>query len=210
MLQTDSVSPALWHTLLELNKSSLFENYFLVGGTALSLQIGHRISEDIDLFTRQDINKDEIIDFMNKKFAGNVQITNIQNLILQMVVNGVKVDFVKYDFPLIEEVFNENGIKYLGIKDISAMKLLATANRGNHAKDFVDIFFLLKKMSLTEMFDYFRQKFNQIDVSIVKRSLIYFDDVPKNSWSAIKYLQEKPSTEVIKRRIVSCLKEYGK
>jgi len=210
MLQTDSVSPALWHTLLELNKSSLFENYFLVGGTALSLQIGHRISEDIDLFTRQDINKDEIIDFMNKKFAGNVQITNIQNLILQMVVNGVKVDFVKYDFPLIEDVFNENGIKYLGIKDISAMKLLATANRGNHAKDFVDIFFLLKKMSLTEMFDYFRQKFNQIDVSIVKRSLIYFDDVPKNSWNAIKYLQEKPSTEAIKRRIVSCLKEYGK
>ncbi|MCL2283750.1 MAG: nucleotidyl transferase AbiEii/AbiGii toxin family protein [Fibromonadales bacterium] len=174
------------------------------------MQIGHRISEDIDLFTRQDINKDEIIDFMNKKFAGNVQITNIQNLILQMVVNGVKVDFVKYDFPLIEEVFNEDGVKYLGIKDISAMKLLATANRGNHAKDFVDIFFLLKKMSLTEMFDYFRQKFNQIDVSIIKRSLIYFDDVPKGSWSAIKYLQEKPSTEAIKRKIISCLKGYRK
>jgi hypothetical protein len=52
MLQTNSVSESLLDTLLELNKSVLFKNYFLVGGTALALQIGHRISEDIDLFTR--------------------------------------------------------------------------------------------------------------------------------------------------------------
>jgi predicted nucleotidyltransferase component of viral defense system len=209
MLQTNSVSQALWHTLLELNKSNIFENYFLVGGTALSLQIGHRISEDIDLFTRQDINKDEIMDFMNKKFAWNYQITNIQNIIFQVVINGIKVDFVKYDFPLIEEVNYEAGIKYLGLKDISAMKLLATANRGNHAKDFVDVFFLLKQMSLTEMFNYYKQKYSQTDVSVIKRSLIYFDDIPKNSWNSIKYLNEKPSVKIVKETIINSLKKYS-
>ena len=156
MLQTNSVSESLLDTLLELNKSVLFKNYFLVGGTALSLQIGHRISEDIDLFTKQDIDKDEILAFMNKKYAKKFQIINVQNSILQIMANDIKIDFVKYDFPLIEDVKNEAGINYLGKKDIAAMKLLATANRGNQAKDFVDVFFLLKEMSLAEMFDLLR------------------------------------------------------
>jgi len=210
MLQTNSVSESLLDTLLELNKSVLFKNYFLVGGTALSLQIGHRISEDIDLFTRQDIDKDEILAFMNKKYAKKFQIINVQNSILQIMANDIKIDFVKYDFPLIEDVKNEAGIKYLGKKDIAAMKLLATANRGNQAKDFVDVFFLLKEMSLAEMFDFYKQKYNQTDISAIKKSLIYFDDVPKSSWNAVKYINEKPSTATIKRAIVNSLKDYNR
>jgi predicted nucleotidyltransferase component of viral defense system len=63
MLQKDSVGKPLWDLLKVLQESSVFDKYFLVGGTALSLQLGHRISEDIDLFTRNDINKDEIFDY---------------------------------------------------------------------------------------------------------------------------------------------------
>jgi len=210
MLQTNSVSESLLDTLLELNKSVLFKNYFLVGGTALSLQIGHRISEDIDLFTKQDIDKDEILAFMNKKYAKKFQIINVQSSILQIIANDIKIDFVKYDFPLIEDVKNDDGINYLGKKDIAAMKLLATANRGNQAKDFVDVFFLLKEMSLAEMFDFYKQKYDQTDISAIKKSLIYFDDVPKSSWNAVKYINEKPSTAMIKRTIVNSLKNYNK
>jgi len=210
MLQTNSVSESLLDTLLELNKSVLFKNYFLVGGTALSLQIGHRISEDIDLFTKQDINKDEILAFMNKKYAKKFQIINVQNSILQIMTNDIKIDFVKYDFPLIEDVKNDGGINYLGKKDIAAMKLLATANRGNQAKDFVDVFFLLKEMSLAEMFDFYKQKYNQTDISAIKKSLIYFDDVPKSSWNAVKYINEKPSMAMIKRTILNSLKDYNR
>jgi len=210
MLQTNSVSESLLDTLLELNKSVLFKNYFLVGDTALSLQIGHRVSEDIDLFTKQDIDKDEILAFMNKKYAKKFQIINVQSSILQIIANDIKIDFVKYDFPLIEDVKNDDGINYLGKKDIAAMKLLATANRGNQAKDFVDVFFLLKEMSLAEMFDFYKQKYDQTDISAIKKSLIYFDDVPKSSWNAVKYINEKPSTAMIKRTIVNSLKNYNK
>jgi hypothetical protein len=78
--------------------------YFLVGGTALSLQLGHRISDDIDLFTRSDINKDEIFDYLNKYFYKKFQINNIQNIVLQVTVNNIKVYFVKHDYNLIEGV----------------------------------------------------------------------------------------------------------
>jgi predicted nucleotidyltransferase component of viral defense system len=68
MLQKDSVRKPLWDLLKVLQESSAFDKYFLVGGTALSLQLGYRISDDIDLFTRDDINKDEIFDYLNKYF----------------------------------------------------------------------------------------------------------------------------------------------
>ena len=60
MLRKESVRESLWNLLKELQNSKEFFNYFLVGGTALSLQLGHRMSDDIDLFTRYDINKDVI------------------------------------------------------------------------------------------------------------------------------------------------------
>jgi hypothetical protein len=209
VLQKNSVRKPLWDLLKDLQKSNAFENYFLVGGTALSLQLGHRTSDDIDLFTGTDINKEEIFDFLNKKYTGKYQINNIQNTILQIAIDEIKVDFVKYDYNLIEEVKIEEGIKYLGIKDIAAMKLMAVANRGEQAKDFIDIYYLLKEMSLAEMFGYYKKKYNQNDINVVKRSLVYFDDVTDSNWASVKLLGEKLSVENIKSAIISEMNKYN-
>jgi len=209
MLQKESVREPLWNLLKELQNSEVFVNYFLVGGTALSLQLGHRISDDIDLFTRQDIKKDEILDFLNKKYNGKYQIINIQNIILQVIVNGIKVDMVKYDYELIENIKTDNGIKYLGIKDIAAMKLMAVANRGDQAKDFIDIYYLLNEISLRNMFEYYKQKYKQNDISPIKRSLIYFDDVTENNWHSVKLLQDKLSIKKIKQKITNEMNNYN-
>jgi predicted nucleic acid-binding protein len=210
MLQTQSVGKPLWNLIKDLQKNELFKSYFLVGGTALSLQLGHRISNDIDLFTRNDINKDEIFDFLNREYNGNYQIHNVQNIILQISINGVKVDFVKYDFNLLEEIKSEEGIKYLGKKDISAMKLMAVANRGDQAKDFIDIFYLLKEIKLKDMFEYYKQKYNQNDISPIKRSLVYFDDVTDSNWTSVMLLENTLSKEEIKRTIITEMNEYNK
>ena len=209
MLQRESVRESLWNLLRELQDSEVFINYFLVGGTALSLQLGHRISDDIDLFTRQDINKDEIFNFLNKNYNGKYQIINIQNIILQVMVNEIKVDMVKYDYELIEDIKTDNGIKYLGKKDIAAMKLMAVANRGDQAKDFIDIYYLLNEISLENMFEYYKQKYKQNDISPIKRSLIYFDDVTENNWHSVKLLQDKLSIIKIKQKITNEMNNYN-
>ena len=210
MLQKKSVRESLWNLLKELQHSNVFGNYFLVGGTALSLQLGHRVSDDIDLFTRHDINKDEILDFLNKNYGGNYQIVNIQNIIMQVIINDIKVDFVKYNYELIEEIKEEDGIKYLGINDIAAMKLMAVANRGDQAKDFYDIYYLLEKISLKDMFEYYKIKYKQNDISLIKRSLVYFDDVTDSNWLAVKLLQDKLSVEQLKQKIIYELNIYNK
>jgi hypothetical protein len=209
MLQKDSVRKPLWDLLKVLQESSIFDKYFLVGGTALSLQLGHRISDDIDLFTRSDINKDEIFDYLNKYFNKKFQINNIQNIILQVTVNDIKVDFVKYDYNLIENVNIEDGIRYLGKKDISAMKLMAVANRGDQAKDFIDIYYLLNELSLNDMFEYYKQKYNQNDIGTIKRSLVYFDDITDSNWDSVRLLKDKVSVENIKSRIITEMNKYN-
>ena len=210
MLQEKSVRESLWNLLKELQHSKVFRNYFLVGGTALSLQLGHRMSDDIDLFTRYDINKDEILNFLNKNYRGKYQIINIQNIIMQVIINEIKVDFVKYDFDLIDDVKEEKGIKYLGINDIAAMKLMAVANRGDQAKDFFDIYYLLREISLKAMFEYYKIKYKQNDISIIKRSLVYFDDVTDSNWSAVKLIKDKLSIDKIKRTLIEKMNAYNK
>lgn len=210
MLQTQSVEKPLWNLLKDLQKKDTFKDYFLVGGTALSLQLGHRMSVDIDLFTRKDINKDEILDLLNRDYYGKYQILSMQNIIFQVVINGVKVDIVKNDYELIEDVKSEKGIKYLGKKDISAMKLMAIANRGDQAKDFIDLYYLLQEIKLKDMFDYFKIKYNQNDISHIKRSLVYFDDVTKSNWASVKLLKETLPAEKVKRRIINEMNKYNK
>jgi predicted nucleotidyltransferase component of viral defense system len=207
MLRKKSVREPLWNLLKELQSSKIFDNYFLVGGTALSLQLGHRMSDDIDLFTRHDINKDEILNFLNQNYNGKYQIINIQNIILQVVINEIKVDLVKYDYELIEDVKVENGIKFLGKKDIAAMKLMAAANRGDQAKDFIDIYYLLKEMPLTDMFEYYKKKYKQNDINPIKRSLVYFDDVTENNWLAVKLLHDKLSVNDVKQKLIDEVKK---
>jgi hypothetical protein len=210
MLQTKSVEGSLWNLLKDLQGKELLHGFFLVGGTALSLQLGHRVSHDIDLFTRDDINTEEILDLLNRDYNGDYQIHNIQKMILQISINDIKIDFVKYDYNLIEDIKSEEGISFLGIKDISAMKLMAIANRGAQAKDFIDIYYLLKEMELKDMFEYYRQKFNQSDINPVKRSLVYFDDITENNWLSVKLLKDELSIDKVKQTLIDKINDYNK
>jgi len=210
MLQTQSIEKSLWDLLKDLQGKEILRSYFLVGGTALSLQLGHRVSKDIDLFTRDDINKDEILNFLNRDYNGKFQIHNIQKMTLQISISDIKIDFVKYDYNLIEDIKSEEGIRFLGIKDISAMKLMAIANRGDQAKDFIDIYYLLKEMELKDMFDHYKQKFNQSDINPIKRSLVYFDDVTESNWLSVKMLKDELSVGKVKQTLIEKMNDYNK
>lgn len=201
MLQTRTVERPLWDLLKNLQAQEILSGYFLVGGTALSLQLGHRMSVDIDLFTRGDIDKEGILGLLNREYGGGCQIHNMRQAVLQVSVNGINVDFLKHDYRLIEEVKSEDGVRFLGIKDIAAMKLMAVANRGDQAKDFVDIYYLLREMTLSEMFECYKLKYGQNDVSAVKRSIVYFDDVTESSWAAVKLSEGPLPADVVKRAI---------
>ena len=92
---------------------------------------------------------------------------------------------------------------------IAAMKLHAIETDGSRAKDFVDIYFLLKEMSLEKIFECYRKKYSTDNIFNAKRSLGFFDDVPDNSWKEIRYINKKITSKEIKNSILSAIRNYN-
>jgi len=173
MLQTNTVNQ---HTLELLNKlcsHTKLNNFFLVGGTALALQIGHRISIDLDFFSVNSFHEDELTSFLEQEF--DMEIFQLSKNSITGKIQDVKVDFISHQYLLLSEIENYNSIRLAALKDIAAMKLNAIKNRGTK-KDFVDLYFLLQQFTLEEMLNFANQKYpNHSDMLTIK-SLVYFDD----------------------------------
>ena len=209
MLQEGCVSKRLLTLLRKLQEEAAFRDYFLVGGTALALQIGHRKSDDIDLFTQKELRIPEITTYLKQHHSEKYQILNSQTMIYQVMIDELKVDFVHHPFELVEPAFHESQIVYLGKKDLAAMKLHAIETSGNRAKDFVDIFFLLKEMPLEKMFEYYRKKYSTDNIFNAKRSLIFFDDVPEESWKEVRLINQKVTVNMMKKTIINAVREFN-
>ncbi len=173
MLHTQTVSPELLELLRKIMETSQFDNFSLVGGTSLALQIGHRNSIDIDLFGNYEINEELFTKTLNE--FGTFEVFKRSKNILIASINGVKTDFVNYQYPLLKENLIIDNIRMASKEDIAAMKLNAISGRGSK-KDFIDLFFLLNEFTLNEMIDFYLQKYFDGSKFMVVKSLSYFDD----------------------------------
>ena len=104
------------------------ESFNLVGGTTLSLKVGHRKSVDIDLFTDVDFDAHQI----SCHLAQTCNAENIKTLKngIFCFINGIKVDILAYQYPLVNKVEKVDGIRMLSLQDIGAMKLKAIFHSG--------------------------------------------------------------------------------
>ncbi len=199
MLQYRAVYPETLELLKKLMQLPELNDFFLVGGTALALQLGHRVSLDIDLFTQKDFDTKVLFLKLNSQFT-ITDLTEENNTLNFNITypektdNSIKADLIKYSYPLINPVIKEDNIRLLSIEDIIPMKLSAVAGRGSK-KDFYDIFFLFRHYSIDQMFDLFRKKYPNINEFHILKSLTYFEDaemepapqtIEKIDWNTIK------------------------
>lgn len=192
MLQTQTVKPELLAGLNYLMQQPLLNSFRLVGGTALALQFGHRISVDIDLFGSERLDQHELLSVLNG--FGEVHTLAISDAIKTYLLNGVKIDFVTYNYPWLEQVLEIQGVRMASPRDIAAMKLNAIVGRGMK-KDFVDVDLLLNTIPLSQMLVLYQQKYTQDSIFMVLKSLGYFEDADSNEdpnmllpydWNTIK------------------------
>ena len=174
MLSIQTVQPDTLELLKAISAQPEVKELRLVGGTALALQYGHRQSVDLDFFGKLPEDKDELIDVVRR--VGEVTVLNRSKIILQMVVNQVKVDFVDYSrYPWIDEPVQRNGFVLASDKDIAAMKINAIMGRGTR-KDFIDLYVLLQHYSLPQIMNFYRQKYPEFSEYRALLSMTYFDD----------------------------------
>lgn len=157
MLYYSTVSPDLKSVLKIVMDSDILKPFRLVGGTSLSLQLGHRISIDIDLFTDSDygsLNFEDIETFLKSKFSFIVFSSELTSFGKSYFIgssdnNAVKLD-VFYSDPFIDDELLIDNIRLASLKDITAMKIEVIQN-GGRKKDFWDLHELLNYFSLEEM-----------------------------------------------------------
>lgn len=174
MLFYRTIDSSTLELLKKIQSDQLFKGLLLVGGTSLALQIGHRISIDLDLFgTLEGTDKLEVDKTLSK--LGALQTIHSTSNINIYTLNNIKVDIVNYHYPWLKDSLEIDNIKLASIEDIAAMKLSAISGRGSK-KDFIDLYFILKQFSLNYIIELYQQKFIDGSVFQVLRSLVYFDD----------------------------------
>ena len=150
--------------------------FYLVGGTAVALHLGHRRSLDFDWFTSEGFDplhvaqelRDEGIAFNTEEIAIGT---------LHGMVNRVRVSLIRHNYPMLSKLrTSRGGMRIAGRADLAAMKLAAVAQRGAK-KDFVDIYALGQRSgSLKQMLRWYQKKYALADFVHLLRSLTYFDD----------------------------------
>ncbi len=165
-------------TLDLIKNETILEHFYLAGGTALALQLGHRKSIDLDFFASDYPSHESILqDF--KKYSPRV----LQQAkgTLDIYINDVKVSFFESPYRMIDDFSYFEKLKIAGILDISCMKLLAISQRGTK-KDFVDLFVILQNYSIQDLIKIFEKKYSGIDYSKTHllKSLVYFEDAEKD------------------------------
>jgi hypothetical protein len=208
MLHKDSriIASATFTLIQELQNIPELKEFYLVGGTSLALQIGHRSSIDIDLFTQNDFQAEELESVLKHKFTFTATLFK-KNTILASV-NGIKTDFIKHDYPILKPPLQEEGITLMSKEDIAAMKLHAIIQSGKRLKDFIDMYYLLEHFSMNEMIEFFSLKYSYANPVIALRAVTFFDDIDENI--DLPKLLKPLKTDQIKKRIQEAVLKPGK
>jgi len=152
-------------------------DFYLAGGTALALRLGHRVSQDLDLFSPTFAAPDALAAELGTRLS-DLAVVLVDRRTLYVAVEGVQISFFGYDYPLLEaaQVVEPGVAPVASIADIAAMKLAAIASRGSR-KDFVDLWFVVRSgRDLPALLELYARKFATRDVGHLVRSLTYFDD----------------------------------
>ena len=155
--------------------------FYLAGGTALALYLGHRKSIDFDFFTQEIFSEQKLIEELEGLFVTEgVSILQLEKGTVTVLVGGdVKVSFFYYPYILLDPCKEEVYLHVAAIRDIACMKLSAICSRATN-KDYVDLYYLLKKCTLSELLDAVTLKFPALDHAVILKSLTYFDDIQQD------------------------------
>ena len=207
MLQLKTVEPNTFSILKQLMKIPELEGFCLVGGTALSLMYGHRISEDLDLFSTKKFDNITISDVLVQNFGDSLNIRTSSHFGIFCYINDVKVDIVRYTHPLVRPTLAIEGVRMFSIEDIVAMKVQAVLGRGKK-KDFWDIAELLKHFMIDDFIKFHKEKFATQNLYItVPQAISYFADADESeepislksqTWESVKAEIQKKISDFLK------------
>lgn len=163
-------------TLLPL-LAAFKDRFYLAGGTALALQLGHRDSIDFDFFSQDSFDTAKLFAECEQVFASHtVEKVQEEKNTLGLSVDGVQISFMTFPYQVLGNPITEPYLVIASLADIAAMKCNALVSR-SVLKDYVDLYVLLDHISLAEILSFCAQKFPSLDRNLILKSMVYFDDI---------------------------------
>jgi len=182
--------------------------FYLAGGTALTLQIKHRTSLDLDFYTEKKFDNRKLHELLERKLEKVILLGKAEDTLI-VKIDEVVVSFFRYPYHLISPLIEvENFPPMASKEDIAAMKVIAISDRGIK-RDFIDVYFLLKEFSLKEIFDFIKKKYPNFNIYVGLRGLTYFVDAEKKQKRRL-YLTHFVSWSKIKKFLIAKVREYQK
>ena len=208
MLQTETVEPHTFSILKQLMEMPELQDFSLVGGTALSLLYGHRLSVDLDLFSNKLFDNEVIVDVLEKKFKQSfVNRSTNPRFGIFCFIDNVKIDIIRHPHTLIRPQLNIDGIRMVSTEDIIAMKVQAILGRGKK-KDFWDIAELLQHFSVADFIQFHKEKYATQNLLItVPHAITFFLDaddseepisLKNQTWEKVKAFISKKVSDFLK------------
>ena len=165
-----------WAVVKLLKGTDLLDGWILAGGTALALQLGHRISVDLDFFRFEDFQVAPLRQALAR--LGKLEVPSMAPGMLHCRLDGIRLTFSGSEVPFLYEPVPYRGLHLADVRDIAAMKVIAVAGRGAK-KDFIDLYaYLDAGASFPDLMAVVQQRYRDTDFNVMHllRSLVYFDD----------------------------------
>lgn len=181
--------------------------FYLAGGTALAVQLGHRTSIDFDFYTQRHFEGKSIVKKLEEHFSSlKVSLQRKDTLLTEVEETGLS--FFYYKYPLVGSLIDFQTIKIASLEDIAAMKMAAIVQRGTK-RDFIDVYYLLEKYSLERLLEFTIKKYPGYQKMLVLRALVYFEDAEKGEKKRlIKVFDSDFSWEKAKKKIFEEVRDY--
>jgi len=175
----ETITPATEDILRALRDRTVLEGAYLAGGTGLALRFGHRRSVDLDFFLKEPFSEDALLQCI-QPMPGVVVVARAPQT-LHLTVQGVRVSFLGYAYPLLFPPAPFFDVPVADPRDIACMKITAIASRGTK-RDFIDLYAACDRFGLASLLDLFAKKFIGTGYSKlhILKSLTYFADAEKD------------------------------
>ena len=214
----EAITPGCQTALTYLRLQPWLEDFYLAGGTALALQIGHRISTDLDWFTSSHLLEMAERDAIRAKLisTGVYGDKSEQDGQLYCQIAGTDVSFIYQHHPLLESTIDYEGVPLASPIDIGVMKLSAINSRGTR-RDFIDLYCLRDIAPLEQLLQLAEVKYADRPsfLNITVRALAYFGDaeqqpMPRLLWKAVQWADVVKYSEAGAKWLTRYLREKYK
>ena len=208
MADTSRLPEAQRRALDRLKSVAGMADFYLAGGTAVAVHLGHRVSLDLDFFSvRPDVDLDAVRDSIRRTFAEASTVAQTDAAV-QLLCDGAPIDLVRYPYPPLRSIERtSDGLAVASLLDLAAMKLGALSRRGLR-RDFWDLAEIVRRggVSLEEACQAYRDRYGvaEADLYHVLRALTWFEDAERDpvyparlteaAWREIKafFVRETP------------------